>query len=123
MKSFKGDSIYNYPLSLLRISQPLLDNGFDVKIIDQRYENNFYEKLKDIIKNDVVCVGITCLTGENTAVYEVVKNIKEINNKIPIIVGGYHPTAMPEQIIECEFIDFIVPDTQSDWKATFSSPI
>ena len=51
------------PLSLLYVAQPLIENGIDVEIIDQRFEKDFFETLGQRLKPEPICIGINCITG------------------------------------------------------------
>lgn len=51
-------------------------------------------------------VGFSCITGFHNWVEKMAINIKSVLNKIPIIVGGPHPTYFPE-MINSEGIDII----------------
>ncbi len=59
---FKGINV-QLPIGLLSVAAPLFDKGYDVSILDQRLEKDFYGRLKEALKNDPVCVGITSMTG------------------------------------------------------------
>jgi anaerobic magnesium-protoporphyrin IX monomethyl ester cyclase len=96
------------PLSLLTIAAPLVEKKYAVNILDQRVEHFFYKKLEEFINAKPVCVGITCMTGQNKYVYEIAQFIKKINSKIPIVLGGYHASILPYQTLECPYIDFVI---------------
>ena len=48
------------PLSLLYIAQPLIEAGIDVEIVDQRFEKAFFERLRQRIIPEPICIGINC---------------------------------------------------------------
>jgi radical SAM superfamily enzyme YgiQ (UPF0313 family) len=97
------------PLSLLSLCGPLVKNNYKVKIIDQRIEQNFFEKIDEILENGVVCVGITFSTG-NQIKYacEIMDYIKEKYPSTKIVVGGFHSSLLPHQTIEYKNIDIVV---------------
>ena len=65
-----------------------------------------YRKLN--LKN-VICIGITVLTGSQIAhALNISKYIKKSHPKITIIWGGIHPSLLPKQTIESDFIDIVV---------------
>lgn len=96
------------PLSLLHIAQPLLEEGLEVEILDQRLERDFFSRLEQRILDDLICVGISCITGP--AILQVIRICKFIRARtnVPIVLGGTHATLLPEQTLEPPFIDFIV---------------
>ena len=55
------------PLALLSISS-YLDKDYDIKIIDQRLDPGWPSTLKEELgKGDVLCVGVTTMTGPQIA--------------------------------------------------------
>ncbi|KYK21971.1 hypothetical protein AYK24_02920 [Thermoplasmatales archaeon SG8-52-4] len=61
-----------------------------VEIIDENYEDLDFKKIKNY---DLV--GITCLTMSSNRSYEIADKIKKL--KIPVVLGGNHPSALPEE--------------------------
>lgn len=106
----RPENVYNYnnypPLNLISIGTELKHSGYDVKIINCSLEKN---SLKEICKylDDVLFVGLTLLTAEAPDAYRIVKYIKE-NTKVPVVVGGWHCTLFPEQMADCEYIDYVI---------------
>jgi anaerobic magnesium-protoporphyrin IX monomethyl ester cyclase len=96
------------PLSLLHLAQPLLEEGFEVEIIDQRFEKDFFNRLQQRIRADLICIGISCITGP--AIRQVTRISEFIRERtdVPIVLGGTHATLLPEQTLESPLIDFIV---------------
>lgn len=96
------------PLSLLSISA-LLKN-VNVKIIDQRVDRNWEKELMDNLDKDVVCVGITSMTGPQLKhAIHISKTVKKIIN-VPVVWGGVHASLLPKQTLDNEFVDIIVID-------------
>lgn len=96
------------PLSLLSISA-LLKN-INVKIIDQRVDKNWEEELLNNLDKDVVCVGITSMTGPQLKhAIHISKIVKKIINA-PVVWGGVHASLLPKQTLDNEFVDIIVID-------------
>lgn len=106
----KGESpgVIRLPLALLCISS-LIHNQYKIKIIDQRVETDWEQKFRRLIENEPLCVGITSMTGEqiHNGLFAS-KIVKEYNKEIPVIWGGIHPTLLPEQTLENEYVDVIV---------------
>lgn len=110
---------YRPPLALLCLAGYLLKNKISVKIIDitdkQVFRNqNFWKNvdtyrqeiekkaLDEYRKTPTPIVGITCYTPEYMEVLNLAKEIKSINPKAKIIVGGIHPTLYPEELLNEE---------------------
>ena len=101
----KDKEFHYVPFGLLKVASKLLAEGHQVKILDQRTESNFMEKLfVDLMVHDEVM--ISSFTGyQLTQTYEIAKFIKECRNDIKITLGGTHATILPELTLKCEYID------------------
>jgi len=96
------------PLSLLYIAQPLIEDGIDVEIIDQRFERDFFGILHQRLTPDLICIGITCITGPQIShVIRISEFIRKVTDT-PIVLGGPHATLFPDQTLESELIDYVV---------------
>lgn len=97
------------PHSVLSVAAPLQKAGYNVKIIDQRAEQDWKLKLHDFLERKPICVGISSMTG--TQIHFAVEAAKVIRNytdgKIPIVWGGPHPSILPDQTLESEYVDAI----------------
>lgn len=97
------------PHSLLAIAAPLDKKGYKIKIIDQKTDNLWRRHLVEYLKRRPVCVGISTMTG--TQIYfalEIAKLVRcQTNGDIPIVWGGPHPSTVPEQTLENEFVDVV----------------
>jgi radical SAM superfamily enzyme YgiQ (UPF0313 family) len=103
----KGMKNQYLPLSLLSISR-YATLEFDIKIIDQRINNNWKKDLLKELNQNPLCVGVSSLTGEqiNHGI-EVSKFVKQHSN-IPIVWGGTHASLLPEQTLNNKFVDFVI---------------
>ena len=96
------------PLSLLCIAAPLKD--INVKIIDQRVDQDWEKELLDSLNEDVVCVGINSMTGPQLKpAIDISKTVKKKIN-VPVVWGGVHASLLPRQTLENEFVDIVVID-------------
>jgi radical SAM superfamily enzyme YgiQ (UPF0313 family) len=104
------------PLSLLCIATPVLNAGYDVKIIDQRVEPKWRSILREELEKDPLCIGVSSMTGPQLRhALEISKMVKEYGNS-PVIWGGTHPSLLPEQTLKNENIDIVV---QGEGEETF----
>lgn len=53
-------------------------------------------------------VGITCMTATFPSALKVARIVKSINGKLPVVIGGCHPTVMPMDVIKRAEVDFVV---------------
>ena len=96
------------PLSVLTVAAGSIED-FEVKIIDQRVENNWKSKLKKELDDSPTCVGISTMTGSQIGYgLQMSKFIRENNEDVKIVWGGPHPTLLPLQTLESELVDIVV---------------
>ncbi len=96
------------PMALLSVAGPLVEEGFKVKIIDQRVDENWKETLIESLKEKPSVVGFSLMTGKQILnALEASKIVKE-NSDILTVWGGVHPSLLPEQTLKNENIDFVV---------------
>jgi len=63
---------------------------------------------KIITKNSPKAVGISYLTPMEGIVRKICRMVKEINPEIKVIVGSFHPTFLPDEVMVNKDIDIIV---------------
>jgi len=96
------------PFSLLAISGPLVQDGYDVVIVDGRLVPDFLERIL-VDAEDAICVGISVLTGNQIRqALQLSTAIKEHFPTLPVVWGGYHPTLLPDQTIANPLVDVVV---------------
>lgn len=86
------------------------DPRFNLVLIDQNLERNSWKKrVETNLNQDLLCVGISSLTG-STIYYglEFSQIIKQNCPDVPVIWGGVHATALPEQTLRNKYIDIVV---------------
>ncbi|MHB8066848.1 MAG: B12-binding domain-containing radical SAM protein [Desulfobaccales bacterium] len=95
------------PLSLLAIAAPLIKEGYQVVVFDEKFDSDIEGKMS-LLREDTIAVGITAQTG-----YEIVgglrisKYAKEVLG-LPTIWGGWHASTNPKQTAEDPFVDYVV---------------
>jgi radical SAM superfamily enzyme YgiQ (UPF0313 family) len=77
----------------------------DVKIFDMRLDNIGLSEEIENFQPDVVGAG--CATADYYECIKVLKETKSLNPEIVTVVGGHHPSVMPQDFVK-DFIDFIV---------------
>lgn len=105
MKAFGAIS---EPMGLAYLAGSLEQAGMPVEILDAQALELTHINVVDRVKQshpDVV--GITFLTPMFNAVRDLTNAIKNACPQIKIVVGGAHPTALPEQTMEeCSSVDY-----------------
>jgi anaerobic magnesium-protoporphyrin IX monomethyl ester cyclase len=92
------------PLALLHLANPLLNEGYKVKILDMRITNYRNTKI-----GNPIFVGITCMSGHQIKYgLEFAKKLRHELPACPIVWGGVHPTLLPEQTAQNSYVDIVV---------------
>jgi len=96
------------PLCLLCLASPLLQAGFEVKLIDNLIYPD-YEKAILRETEDALLLGISAFTGPHIgAAVRVSKAVKKVNPALPIVFGGWHASLATRQTLREPYVDAIV---------------
>ncbi|HYN44751.1 MAG TPA: cobalamin-dependent protein [Candidatus Limnocylindrales bacterium] len=113
------------PLGLAYIAAVLEKENYVVKILDCTAEGYFdeinyaqdkirYGLTDESIKTKITefspdLVGVSCLFSNKSAdLHNVCRIVKEVNKNVVIVVGGVHPTVLPERTLKDKNIDFVI---------------
>jgi radical SAM superfamily enzyme YgiQ (UPF0313 family) len=112
------------PLGLAYLAANLLKNGYAVNAVDmiaEGYDNEVFEEpfivygmsieeiLARIEKAKPDIIGISVLFSfVIKEVYEMCRAIKERYPDIPIVLGGHHPSALPNEVMKSDFVDYVL---------------
>jgi anaerobic magnesium-protoporphyrin IX monomethyl ester cyclase len=98
------------PLGMMYVAAYLRRRGeVDVKIIDMAPAKVQYEVLgREIRDFQPDWLGISSLTFESDGLHRVAAIAKEVRPDLPVVVGGPHPSAYTEQVMDDPHIDFAV---------------
>lgn len=83
--------IFGYPIITLPHIAAITPRKHEIQIINENYEDIDFNE-------DVDLVGITCYTMTAPRVYEIADEFRKRGKKV--VLGGYHPTAMPEEALQ-----------------------
>lgn len=99
-----GGKVLAPPL-VLPLLAGLTPRDIDVQLIDENIES---------VDTNMPCdgVAITCMTASATRAYEIADAFR--NRKIPVVMGGIHPTAMPDEAAaHCDSV--IIREAEPVW--------
>jgi len=100
------------PLGLLSVGGPLIDAGYEVKLLDAEFgPMKFSTIVNETIQcnPDLVLLGHSGSTSAQPIINDITKLIKEKNSSIKIIIGGVFPTYhWNEILLKNPQIDYIV---------------
>jgi anaerobic magnesium-protoporphyrin IX monomethyl ester cyclase len=102
------------PLGILAVSTPLLRAGYQVRIIDSTITPNFHQRTLDELE-DALCLAISLVTGP--MIRETVQIARAAKKRFPdkpVILGGWHPSLLPDQTLSAEYVDIVVKGQGED---------
>jgi radical SAM superfamily enzyme YgiQ (UPF0313 family) len=96
------------PLPLQAVAAPLLEDGFDVKLLDGR---TFHPHIPRILSQarGSLYVGLSVMTGwQIRDAVAISRAIKDAYPDIPVVWGGYHASMLPEQTLVESYVDYVI---------------
>ena len=96
------------PLGILALATPLLRAGFDVRIVDSTITPNFRSRVIEELK-DALCLAVSLVTGPMIReTVQIARLAKSLYPDKPVILGGWHPSLLPDQTLAAEYVDVVV---------------
>src|ERR1700726_4317905 len=96
------------PLGILAVATPLLRAGHQVRLIDSTITPNFKKRVIEEL-GDALCLAISLVTGPMIKeVVEIGREAKRLYPGLPVILGGWHPSLLPDQTLAAAYVDGVV---------------
>jgi radical SAM superfamily enzyme YgiQ (UPF0313 family) len=97
------------PLGILYVADALEKAGFSVRLIHDVGTRANIERLVDLVgKEEPIYVGLSTMTGPSLMpTMEASVQIKRHCSSY-VVWGGLHPTMLPRQTLQSDFVDFVV---------------
>lgn len=96
------------PLGILAVSTPLVRAGYEVRIIDSTITPNFKQRVIDEL-DDAICLAVSLVTGPMIKeTVEIARVAKELYPSKPVVLGGWHPSLLPDQTLAASCVDMVV---------------
>ena len=96
------------PVSLLAVSAPLLEDGYEVVVLDANLAPDWERRVLEETRNSL-CLGVTLLTGPMVVDAAAVGRLmKRERPEVPVVFGGWHPSLLPEDTVREDFVDVVV---------------
>ncbi len=97
------------PLGLAYVAAALEEAGFQVEVLD----NYLLKQPIDYVKHEIErlspeIVGITCGSVTYQRCVETARAVKEVLPSCKVVVGGPHPSYMPDSMLQHPDIDYVV---------------
>ena len=98
------------PVGIACLAAYLRENNIEVSAIDAPIESYDYKQTaKKVMELNPSIAGVSCLTENRYAALKTLKEIKQLNPKIKLIIGGIHVTSLDELILRNYFfIDAVI---------------
>jgi len=87
--------------------------GDQVRVLDMQVEDVLLPQVVSEFPPDIV--GITATTVQIESAWRVARELKQLT-KVPVVLGGPHPTVLPAESVERPEVDFVV---RSEGEATW----
>ena len=96
------------PLGILAVSTPLLRAGYEVRIIDSTITSHFQKRVLEELE-DALCLAVSLVTGPMIReTVQIARETKRLFPGLPVILGGWHPSLLPDQTLAAEYVDVVV---------------
>jgi radical SAM superfamily enzyme YgiQ (UPF0313 family) len=96
------------PLGILAVSTPLLRAGYEVRIVDSTITPNFQKRVIEEL-SDALCLAVSLVTGPMIReTVQIARMAKKLYPNKPVVLGGWHPSLLPDQTLAAEYVDIIV---------------
>jgi anaerobic magnesium-protoporphyrin IX monomethyl ester cyclase len=96
------------PLGILAVATPLLRAGYKVRVIDSTITPNFKGRVIEELA-DALCLAISLVTGPMIReTVEIAREAKRLYPDKPVVLGGWHPSLLPDQTLAAPYVDVVV---------------
>lgn len=96
------------PLGILAVSTPLLQAGYEVRIVDSTITPDFKRRVIEEL-SDALCLAVSLVTGPMIKeTVEIARESKRLYPDLPVILGGWHPSLLPDQTLAAPYVDAVV---------------
>jgi radical SAM superfamily enzyme YgiQ (UPF0313 family) len=96
------------PLALLSLAGPLVQAGFQVRLVDNYLDPDFERAILRETQ-DALCLGISMFTGPMIgSAIRVARAVKKARPEIPVVFGGWHPSLAVDQTLREPYVDAVV---------------
>lgn len=92
------------PMAVLALASHGVPQGYKCKIVDERTSDLDDEDIKQ-----AEIIGISSMSGmQLKSAIRTAGRIKKLRPEVPLVWGGAHPSAHPEQTVQSPLVDFVV---------------
>ena len=96
------------PLGILAVSTPLLRAGYQVRIIDSTITPELSAARAGGTGGRAL-PGVSLVTGPMIReTVQIARAAKSLYPDLPVVLGGWHPSLLPDQTLAAEYVDVVV---------------
>ncbi len=96
-------------IGIAYIARAALDAGAEVEVLDAHKENMDIEAFQHFLEGRTFdLVGLKCLSTDLFTVLQYCKAIKKHSPDTVTVLGGPHPSALPEQTMQFREVDYVI---------------
>ncbi len=98
------------PIGVAYLAAYLIEKGHQVKVWDEAIKMLTRDDIVELVKQcpSPKVFGISCLTASISRGHLIARQIKEILPGAIVILGGIHPTVLPEESLNTGVVDFVI---------------
>src|SRR5580698_5232371 len=102
------------PLGILAVATPLIRAGYKICLIDSTITPNFHKRTLEEL-DDALCIAVSLVTGPMIReTVQIARAAKERYPDKPVILGGWHPSLLPDQTLAAAYVDIVVKGQGED---------
>ncbi len=97
------------PLGLLYVAAYAEDRGRTVHVMDVNAERLHFEDIERFAADHQPdWVGMTAVTAQIINTHRIAGIIKRVSPRSKVVIGGVHATAMPDEVLRDDSVDFVI---------------
>ncbi len=97
------------PLGLLYVAAYAEKQGIGVEVLDVDAEAFTMEDIEaHIAARQPKYVGVTAVTAQITSARQIARIVKEVSPDSKVVIGGIHATAMPDDVMRDDNVDYVI---------------
>ena len=102
------------PLGILAVATPLIRAGYKICLIDSTITPDFHKRALDEME-DALCIAVSLVTGPMIReTVQIARAVKQRYPDKPVILGGWHPSLLPDQTLAAAYVDIVVKGQGED---------
>lgn len=98
-----------FPFALLFVAASLMEHGYKCRIVDERISPDPLGEVSEAIRDGATHLGVSTMTGgQLRGAMAISSAVKDRFPDVRVTWGGWHPSLLPEQPLQEEYVDYVV---------------